>query len=468
MIRRTLGEVAVLAGGTLAGVPDDGRPLSGAVVADSRLVEAGGLFVAITGGRVDGHDFAAGAAGAGVAAVLASRPVDAPAIMVDDTVLALGHLAHGYLDELRRSGELLVASITGSSGKTSTKDLLAQVLASCGDTVAPVGSFNTEVGLPLTVLAADERTRFLVLEASSRGIGHIAYLCEIARPDVAVVLNVGAAHLGEFGSREAVARAKGELVEALEPAGLAVLNADDPAVAAMSTRTRARIRTFGEHADADVRATDIALDSLARPLFRVHAGVESAVVQLALHGRHQVWNALAVTAVALDAGLSLAEIAGALSAARPVSRWRMEVTTTPDGVVVINDAYNANPESMRVALDALVATTTPRAGRRFAVLGRMAELGDETAHAHDALGASVAAAGIDRLVVVGPDVAAIATGALRAGLAPEQVTEVADAAAAVHILAAELATGDVVLIKASRSADLQQIAQSLLAAGVPA
>jgi UDP-N-acetylmuramoyl-tripeptide--D-alanyl-D-alanine ligase len=471
MMRRTLGEIAALAGGRLADGTDPGVLVTAAVVADSQLVEPGGLFVAVVGERVDGHDFAGRALAAGAVGVLAAHDVPGPAIMVEDTVASLGELARGHLEQLRSTSRPLVASITGSSGKTSTKDLLAQVLAGRGPTVAPVGSFNTEVGLPLTVLRADDTTRFLVLEASSRGIGHIAYLCGIARPDIAVVLNVGAAHLGEFGSIDAVARAKGELVESLDAGGVAVLNADDPNVAAMSSRTAGRVVTFGQLADADVRGSAVELDDQARPSFRLTARGETLDVRLALHGAHQVGNALAVAAVALEAGVSLPDLATALQQARPVSRWRMEVTTRTDGVVVINDAYNANPDSMRAALAALAATGRgPGAGRHWAVLGRMAELGAASLPAHEELGAVAASTGVDRLVVVGgpgadlAELAAIGTGAIRGGLPPGRVSVVADPEAAVALLEAELAPRDVVLVKASRSANLQRVATALLPA----
>ncbi len=462
MAALTLGEIATLAGGQLVGVPDQNVRLTGPVVADSRRIEAGCLFVAIPGERVDGHEFAAAALAGGAVAVLGSRPMLGPAIMVADSVLGLGLLARGYLVALRVQRAPLVVSITGSSGKTSTKDLLAQVLSTKGATVAPEGSFNTEVGLPLTVMRADASTRYLVLEASARGVGHIAYLCGIARPDIAVVLNVGSAHLGEFGSLDAVARAKGELVESLELTGLAVLNADDPAVAAMRSRTRARVVTVGTHVDADVRASAVRLDGLARPSFQLSAAGLTVDVELALHGVHQVSNALAVAAVALEAGMELPAVAAALSQARPVSRWRMEVATRPDGVIVINDAYNANPDSVRAALDALLAID---GRRRWAVLGEMAELGSDSGQAHEEVGAAAVKAGVDRLIVVGDRAATIATGALGAGLPPGQVSRVDDAQAAVELLNGELHEGDVVLVKASRSADLQRVAQALLSAG---
>lgn len=463
MIPLPLRTLADLAGGYLDAVSDVDRLVVGPVVADSRQVEPGALFVAIRGARVDGHDFASAALDAGAVAVLADHPVGLPAIVVEDTVAALGRLARGYLDLLDHP---TVIGITGSSGKTSTKDLAASVVARLGPTLAPAGSLNTEVGLPLTVLRADRSTRYLVLEKSARGIGHIAYLCRIAPPQIGIVLNVGSAHLGEFGSREAIARAKGELVEALPADGTAVLNADDPLVAGMRSRTRARVVTFGVHRSADVRALDVTLDATARPSFRLHLpgffpDTEPAPVTLNLTGVHHVSNALAVAAASAVLGMHPEEIASALAAAGPASRWRMEVRTRPDGVTVINDAYNANPESMRAALGALAAIA---ARRRIAVLGGMAELGEASAIAHRELGAVVARSSVHRLVAVGDDGKLIAEGALEAGM--DSVDHVTDAETAAALLAPDLADGDVVLVKASRAFGLERVAARLL--GEPA
>jgi UDP-N-acetylmuramoyl-tripeptide--D-alanyl-D-alanine ligase len=462
MIPLTLGEIAALAAGAVAPGCDPSTLVAGPAAADSRRVTPGGLFVAVVGARVDGHDFVGQAVAAGAAAVLAARPVDAPAVLVDDTVLGLGRLARGYRARLGAD----VVGITGSSGETSTKDLLAAVLSTAAPTIAPEGSFNTEVGVPLTVLRADQSTRFLVLEMSARGVGHIAYLCEVAPPRIGVVLNVGAAHLGEFGSREVVAQAKGELVEALPGAddgGVAVLNADDPLVTAMRPRTRARVVTFGLSADADVRATDVALDTVARPRFRLHAAGAQADVALGVHGAHHVSNALAVAAVALELGLSLDAVARALGGARSASRWRMEVHERADGVTVVNDAYNANPESMRAAIGALVAMRhrAAQGGRCWAVLGEMAELGEQSQAAHREVGAAVAQAGVDKLVAVGAAARGIAEGAAAQGFSSSDIFCVADVDAAIEVLTNARA-GDVVLVKASRAAALERVAQLLL------
>ena len=464
MIALTLAEVAELAGGTLTGPPD--LTVTGAVTLDSRTLAPGDLFVAVAGERVDGHDFLPAAAAAGAVAALGSRADDAlPTIVVDDPVVALGRLAAGVHARLVAGG-LVTLGITGSSGKTSTKDLLGQVLRSAGPTVSPPGSYNNDIGLPLTVLSADESTRFLVLEMGSRGKGHIARLCAVARPQVGVVLNVGSAHLGEFGSADGIAVAKGELVEALPEDGTAVLNADDPRVLGMAPRTRARVVTTGRAADADVRAADVTLDDSARARFTLVAAGEEHPVALQVVGEHQVANALSAAGAALAVGMTPAQVAAALSEAESLSRWRMEVSRRPDGVTIVNDAYNANPESMRAALSAL--TGLP-AHRRIAVLGAMGELGPDADAEHDRLGRDAAAAGVDLLVVVGPDAVGIAQGATAAGRrAGEESVHVPDRAAARALLSEVLRPGDVVLVKASRSYGLELLAADLLSDGAAA
>ncbi|ADB75871.1 UDP-N-acetylmuramoyl-tripeptide--D-alanyl-D-alanine ligase [Geodermatophilus obscurus DSM 43160] len=464
MIEMSLAEVAEAVGGRLT--PDAAGTVPGKVTVDSRAVAPGDLFVAVPGERVDGHDFLTAAAAAGAVAALTTRPDGAlPCVVVDEPVAALGRLAAAVHTRLA-GGDLVTIGITGSSGKTSTKDLLGQVLATAGATVSPPGSYNNDIGLPLTVLDADEDTRFLVLEMGSRGRGHIARLCRVARPDVGVVLNVGSAHLGEFGSADGIAVAKGELVEALPAEGTAVLNADDPRVIGMAPRTRARVVTTGRSAGADVRAEDVALDEAGRAGFTLVAGGERAAVRLQVVGEHQVANALSAAGAALAAGMAPDAVAAALSAAEPRSRWRMEVTRRDDGVTVVNDAYNANPESMRAALAALAGLP---ARRRVAVLGAMAELGPGAADEHERLGRDAVAAGVDLVVAVGPDAVGIADGALAAGAREgEGAVRVPDRAAARELLTEVLVPGDVVLVKASRSYGLEVLAADLLAAGAGA
>ncbi|WP_138735887.1 UDP-N-acetylmuramoyl-tripeptide--D-alanyl-D-alanine ligase [Modestobacter excelsi] len=469
MIELTLAEVAAAVGGELAGDPS--AVVTGAVRTDSRALASGDLFVALPGERVDGADFLPAAAAAGAAGALATRPEPGlPVVVVADPVEALGRLA-GAVHRRLVDGGLVTVGITGSSGKTSTKDLLGQVLAAAGPTVSPEGSFNNDIGLPLTVLSADAGTRSLVLEMGARGPGHIARLCRIARPDIGVVLNVGSAHLGEFGSAEVIAASKGELVEALPVEGTAVLNADDPRVIGMAPRTAARVVSTGLGADADVRALDVDLDDAARARFTLVAGGEQHPVALQVVGAHHVANALSAAAAALAAGMTPGAVAAALSAAGPRSRWRMEVTRRADGVTVVNDAYNANPESMRAALAAL--TRLP-GRRRIAVLGAMGELGPEAGAEHARLGRDVVRAGVDLLVSVGADAVALHTGALAERSAGngggrgqedgalDSVQHVPDREAALRLLTAELGADDVVLVKASRSYGLEQLAADLL------
>jgi UDP-N-acetylmuramoyl-tripeptide--D-alanyl-D-alanine ligase len=463
VIPLTLAEVAEAVRGRLAGGADPRARVSGDVVIDSRAAGPGGLFVALAGERSDGHDFAAAAVQAGAVAVLAERPLDVPCVVVDDGLRAVGRLARAVLDALP---DLVVVGITGSSGKTSAKDLLAAVLTRHTPTVAPQGSFNNELGVPLTALRAGPGTRHLVLEMGARGAGHIAYLCGIAPPRVGVVLNVGTAHLGEFGGRDAVAAAKGELVEALPPAadgGVAVLNVDDDRVRAMAARTRARVVGVGESADAAVRARDVEVDAAGRARFTLVTPTGSEPVALRLYGEHHVGNALAAAAAAIELGLDPAQVAAGLSAAEPASRWRMEVTERPDGVTVVNDAYNANPESVRAALKALAAMGRGR--RTWAVLGEMLELGESAVTEHDAVGRLAVRLDVSRLVAVGPGARAVHTGAVMEGSWGEESVFVPDAEAAYALLTEQLRPGDVVLVKSSNGAGLRFLGDRLAGRG---
>ncbi|WP_134767564.1 UDP-N-acetylmuramoyl-tripeptide--D-alanyl-D-alanine ligase [Nocardioides sp. 1609] len=447
MIHLPLSEISSIVRGELHGA---NVHVTGAAYLDSREAVPGGLFVAIAGEHVDGHRYAAGAH-----AVLGSRPTDAPTVVVDDVTVALGRLAALTVGTL----EVPVLAMTGSQGKTGTKDYLAHVL---GDgAVATRANQNNELGVPLTVLRAEESTEFLVLEMGARGIGHLAYLCEIAPPSIAAVLNVGTAHVGEFGGVDAIAAAKGELVEALDATGVAVLNADDPRVAAMAARTRAPVLTFGR--DADVRWRDVTFDGLGRARFDLgHDGVWVPVA-LRQTGAHQVANAAAAAAMALAAGRGLAVVADRLGSAEAVSRWRMELTERADGLLVLNDAYNANPASMRAALDAVRALGRDRAGRTIAVLGEMKELGSEHDSGHREVGE--AAAGVDVVVVVGEAAGRVADGARAVGVPEVVLTAGRDDAAAWVRKNAD--ADDVVLVKASRAAALEHIASDLLAGSPP-
>jgi len=470
VIPMTLPELAAVVGGVVHDDPPSGagRPpvtVTGPASIDSRAVTPGGLFVAFPGANADGHDHAPAAVAAGAAAVLGSRPVGVPAVVVADPQQALAALA-GHV--LGRLPEVRVVGITGSQGKTSTKDLLAAVLAqaaaSDGGTVATHGSFNNELGLPLTVLRAEPGTRHLVLEMGARGVGHIRALCAVARPHVALVLNVGKAHLGEFGDQERIAEAKGELVEALPDDGVAVLNADDPRVAAMARRTRARILTFGTPAAAGLRIQDVHLDPRGRARFVLRHGDASVPVRLQLVGEHQAHNAAAAAAVALALGVPLEATARVLGTVTSLSRWRMEVHERSDGVTVLNDSYNANPDSVAAALASLVAVGRDR--RTVAVLGEMRELGESSAEEHEQVGRLAARLGVDRVLAVGEAARPVHAGACAEGRSgAEEPAHVADNEAALAWLREEVRAGDVVLVKASRGARLDEVAETLLAAG---
>ncbi|MFI1826798.1 UDP-N-acetylmuramoyl-tripeptide--D-alanyl-D-alanine ligase [Streptomyces sp. NPDC020412] len=462
MITLSLTEVAEIVGGQSHDIPDPTAEVTGPVVTDSRAVAPGALFVAFAGANVDGHDYAARAVADGAVGVLATRPVGVPAVVVPDVTAALGALARHVVERL---GATTVA-LTGSVGKTGTKDLIAQLLSRKGPTVYPAGNLNNEIGLPLTALRADATTEHLVLEMGARYVGDIRYLTELVPPRISLVLNVGTAHIGEFGGREQIARAKGEIVEALPEDGVAVLNADDPLVRAMADRTKARVVTFGESDNADIRAENVRLTPQGQPAFTLHTPTGCSDVTMRLYGEHHVSNALAATAVAHELGLPVDEIASALSEAGNLSRWRMEVTERPDGVTIVNDAYNANPESMRAALRALAAMgkdARSRGGRTWAVLGLMAELGDEALAEHDAVGRLAVRLNVSKLVAVGGREASwLQLGAYNEGSWGEESVHVSDAEAAVDLLRRELRPGDVVLVKASRSVGLERLAQTLV------
>ncbi|MGH3644125.1 MAG: UDP-N-acetylmuramoyl-tripeptide--D-alanyl-D-alanine ligase [Mycobacterium sp.] len=497
MIDLTLAQIATIVGGELADISAqdaEATRVTGTVEFDSRAVTPGGLFLALPGARSDGHDFAAGAVAAGAAAVVAARPVGVPAIVVEPLAAAVDSGASvleydtdgsgaAVLDALARlatavaaelvAGGLVIVGVTGSSGKTSTKDLLAAVLEPLGQVVAPPGSFNNELGHPWTVLRATTDTDYLVLEMSARHPGNIAALARIAPPSIAVVLNVGTAHLGEFGSRAAIAATKAELPQAVSASGVVILNADDNAVAAMAEVTEARVVRISRSPGADLWADDVVLDELARPRFTLHCPGGVVPVELAVHGDHQVSNALCAAAVALECGARLDQVADALAAAGPVSRHRMQVGTRSDGVTVINDAYNANPDSMRAGLKALAwMAKSPGAGgaerrRSWAVLGEMAELGEDAIAEHDSIGRLAVRLDVSRLVVVGTgrSLSAMHHGAVMEGSWGSEAVMLTDADAALEFLRDELRAGDVVLVKASKSAGLADLAEAL--AGEP-
>jgi len=471
MIPVTVEQAAEVLGVTPVGTGDTEIPIT-SLVANSRKVSPGALFVALRGERADGHDFITAARANGAVAALVSRPVDAGlSLVVPDPLEGLAAIARDQVDRGHDRG-MRVLAVTGSQGKTSTKDMLAQILEPHGATISPLGNLNNELGLPLTVARISPDTRFLIAEMGARGIGHIAYLCRIAPPDVSMVLNVGVAHVGEFGGRAAIAQAKGELVEALADDGVAVLNADDPLVWAMRSRTDAKVLAVGlatEPAwDSAVWASDLVSDAFNRFRFVLNSRLDDQVhcqveVQLALSGQHQVANSVAAAGAALAVGTPLKAIGTALANAQPRSRWRMELCTSADGMLVINDTYNANPDSMRAAIASLAEIGSGRSGgRTWAVLGDMLELGASAEVEHAALGRHVAERGISGLITLGEHAVVVAEAAIAAGMDPERVVVSRDRAEAVEQILGDLAPADVVLIKASRGLALDTVAEQIL------
>jgi UDP-N-acetylmuramoyl-tripeptide--D-alanyl-D-alanine ligase len=452
VIERRLSEIAAAIEGTFQG-PDG---LANAVATDSRSVAPGTLFFAIAGERLDGHDFVADALERGAIAAVVHRPViDGPAIEVADTGRALLALA---ADERERMAGARVVGITGSNGKTSAKDLAAAVLSARYRTHASPASFNNEVGLPMTLLGSEPSTEMVVAEMGARREGDVELLCDVARPDAVVVTNVGLAHMGIFGSWEAIVRAGEEPARWIGPEGTAILNADDPVVRGYAGACRGTVVTFGTAADADVRGEGIGLGDDGRASFVLTAGGERETVELGVPGEHMVSNALAAAAVGRWAGLTVAECAAALKGAA-ISRWRMETSATDAGVVVINDAYNANPESMAAALKA--ARRMAAGTRLAAVLGHMAELGPVSFEEHEKLGELVVRIGVERLVTVGEQAHAIARAAIREGQLPKDVASYDGPAEAARDVGGWVRPGDVVLLKGSRVAALERVAEAL-------
>jgi UDP-N-acetylmuramoyl-tripeptide--D-alanyl-D-alanine ligase len=458
-VRLTVAEVAEAASGKVLGGGGAGGLAVTSVSTDTRSLVSGALFVALRAER-DGHDFVADAFARGASAALVERtdglvqvPPGAALVLVGDSAAALTALG-------RRARERLdgvpVVGITGSTGKTSTKDLTAACLAPRRRVCASPGSFNNELGVPLTLLSADAGTEALVVEMGARGIGHIAELVAVARPTVGVVTNIGMAHAEFFGSRAEVARAKGELLEGLPATGTAVLNADDDMTPGLAARTPASVLTAGLSRSADVRVSDLTVDAELRPSFRLHTPWgEVGVDALPVRGAHQATNAALAVAVAGALGVGPEEAAGGL-ARTTGAPWRMELRRTADGVLVLNDAYNANPASMAAALDALAALDG--GGRRFAVLGHMAELGACSEDEHRRLGRLAAGCGVAAVVAVGPEAAPLAEGAREGGA---EVLVVDGPEAAYSALSGRLRPGDAVLVKASRVAGLERVAAAL-------
>jgi len=445
-------ELAALVDGVIVGNPD---AVITSFAIDSRVLEPGACFVALRDVR-DGHDFTGDAFARGARVALVARAVDHPddaaLVVVDDPLDALARLA----GQVRRAwADVTVVGITGSAGKTSTKDLTAAALAGGRQVHASFGSFNNEAGLPLTLLGAPAGTEVVVAEMGARFPGNIADLCAIAAPAIGVITHIGLAHAEHLGGRDGITKTKGELVEALPVGGTAVLNADDPATPALAARTAARVLTIGAAPDADVRIVGLAVDADLRPRFTLESPWGTVDIALAVRGAHQAQNAAMGAAVALVVGVDPATVAAGLAAATTAA-WRMQLTTSPGGIVVLNDAYNASPSSMQAALHAL--GDLPATGRRVAVLGDMLELGAHAEEEHAAIGALAATVGVDLLVAVGPHSAVTAAHAERAGIV---VLTASDRDQAHALVAANVQPGDAVLVKASRAVGLESVAEAL-------
>jgi len=459
VIELSIADIAKTLGGRLVG---GDAPVSGAVHTDSRAVVPGDIFFALPGETTDGHLFAPAAVGNGAALLVVERELETsvPQIVVADGVVALSDLAREVVARVRAGGALRVVAVTGSNGKTTTKNMLSAILGAEGATVAPVGSFNNEVGAPISMLGIDHGTRYLVVEMGADGVGDIAKLVSVAKPDVGIVLTVGLAHVGKFGSADAIELAKGEMVDDLPETAVAVLNVDDPRVARMSSRTRARVQWFGLGESADVRAVDVEATA-AGTAFTVVAEGERHAVQLAILGEHHAMNALAALTAARAVGVPLERSIAALEGLVRAERWRMEVLDGPRGSVIINDAYNASPDSMAAALKTLAQITRGGELRSVAVLGEMAELGEFADDEHDRIGRLIVRLNVRQLIVVGHNARHIHNAAGLEGSWDGESVLVDTAEEAYDLLRDSLREGDVVLVKSSKSAGLRLLGDRL-------
>jgi len=462
MIAISLQEISEAIGAKLIG--DGTVVISGSVETDSRLIKAGSLFVAKPGEVTDGHEFVSSAIANGAVAVIVEHEVSStvPQLVVKDSVHALGLLAKHVVAKVKALGQLKVIGVTGSNGKTTTKNMLREVLSTKGKTIAPEESFNNEVGAPYSMLKIDEQTKFLVVEMGAGGPGTIKYLAQMCEPDIGIELKVGLAHAGEFGGIEATENIKAELVEELAPTGIALLNFDDERVMNMATRTKAKALTFGLGQDSDYSASDVAI-SLSGTSFGFSApdGTKSKV-NLHILGEHHVYNALAALATGEILGVDRKEAIQAIESMKLAEKWRMELGVAESGLTVINDAYNASPDSMRAALQTLAQLGRISGKKTVAVMGEMAELGEFSAHEHDAIGRIAVRLNLGQVVVVGKAAKLIHMGASQEGSwdgESQYFDEISNALAYLR----EMLTGDeIVLVKSSKSANLRFLGDDLL------
>lgn len=445
MIPLSVGEVAEIVGGVAYG--DHAALITREPFFDSRKPVSGGLFLALKGEQVDGHDFAQEAIAGGATTALTTRAIDGPCIVVADVLVAISELA---AEVRRRLPEMRVVGITGSQGKTTTKDITRHVLALVGETIAPEQSFNNDLGVPLTLLRASATTKFCVLEMGARHVGDIARLVKMAQPNVGVVLVVGSAHIGEFGSREKIAQTKSEIVSNLSTDSIAILGTYDEFTPNMSKVTGAKVMYFGEKSMCNVRAADVEIrEGCAHFDLVTSAGREP--VALRLIGRHQIPNALAAAAIATAFQIPLDKIASGLSTAEIASKWRMELSEV-GSILLINDSYNANPESMKAALETLRYFAQERGGRAWAFIGRMHELGESSAADHEAIVAHAAHLEIDHVISIGtPEYLD------RGGDLVQHVTSFEEAL----VISKEISSGDVILVKGSRAEGLDKLSEML-------
>ncbi len=459
----TLGEIADRINGRLVLVEGASADdvIRGVSDTDSRNIGPGNIFFAKPGEATDGHLFAPKAVenGAALAVVERELALTIPQIVVEDVVLSLGQLATEVVERVRGLGRMRVIAVTGSNGKTTTKNLLKAIFERQGNVVAPIASFNNEVGAPTTFLQVNEETDTLIAEMGASKVGEIRYLTDMARPDIGIVLMVGLAHAGEFGGIDMIEKAKSEMIEALTEDGIAVLNADDPRVARMASKAPGEIVWFGRGEDAQVRATDVAV-SQDGTTFTLHApGNEPIEVVFPVIGEHHVMNALAAAAAAHAAGVAMTEVVEALTQVTRAERWRMEVLTR-EPITVINDAYNANPNSMAAALRTLAQIARP-GQRTVAVLGQMSELGEQSVAEHDKLGELAVRLGVSQTVVIGRDARPLYLAAVAQGSWDNEATFAEDADDALEFLRGYLQPGDLVLVKSSNSAGLRFLGDRL-------
>lgn len=464
MIPITASELAVVLGAELIG--DGGVAVTGSVETDSRLVRTGSLFIAKPGEQADGHDFVLDAKQKGAVLVIVQRPVDVDIaqLVVGDSVEALGKLAAWLIKVLKSKGKLKVIGITGSNGKTTTKNMLRAILSQLGSTIAPIESFNNKVGAPVSILRADLETEFLVVEMGAEGLGSISYLAKMASPDIGVILKVGMAHAGEFGGIENTALIKGELAEAIDADGHLVLNADDGMVFAMKDKTKAKVHWFGTNPESEFLATEVSLSKTGTSFDLRWPDEKVTTVTLRILGEHHIMNALAAATASTLLGATKSQIVGALEAMELAERWRMQRVVRSDGVTIINDAYNASPDSMKAALQTL-AQLGKMGSKTIAVLGEMAELGEYSIHEHDSIGRLVVRYNIDQLVVVGAGAKLIHMGATQEGSWDGESQFFLTIAEAFEYLRGILANGDTVLVKSSKSANLRFLGDDLMEQG---